>query len=325
MRFSLARPGGAPVTEIIQITGCSMSEADSTQGTLPLAEPGQRPRMAKLAAMVEGRRFQIFITVAILINAVTMGLETWDQAVQAFGGALHIADRALLTLFVAELSLRIFVHGWRFFRGGWNVFDFLIIGISVLPMTGNLSILRALRILRVLRLLSVVPQLRRVVEALLSSLPGMGAIVGVLMLVFYTGAVLATKLFGQNPAFAQWFGSIGASMYTLFQIMTLESWSMGIVRPVMEQYPYAWAFFVPFIFLTSFMVLNLFIAIIVNSMTMLHEKETAEIEGEIRQSSDLGHTERDVLLAELRALRAEVSELRGEVRTGEGSDQENRN
>ncbi|MFP3944729.1 MAG: ion transporter [Alphaproteobacteria bacterium] len=289
-----------------------MSEAKSSRGLL-----GEE-RTAKLATLVEGRRFQTFITAAILLNAVTLGLDTWDAARQAFGGALHVIDRALLSLFVAELGLRIYVHGLRFFRGGWNLFDFIIIGISVMPVTGNLSILRSLRILRVLRLLSVVPQLRRVVEALLGALPGMGAIIGVLALVFYTGAVLATKLFGQDPDFTRWFGSVGESMYTLFQIMTLESWSMGIVRPVMEKYPYAWAFFVPFIFLTSFMVLNLFIAIIVNSMTTLHERETREIEEDIRESSDLGRTEREVLLTELRALRTEVAELKGEVRNGRG-------
>jgi len=273
-----------------------------------------RPWVARLAEIVEGTRFQTFITCAILLNALTLGLETWSAARDVFGGSLHVIDRILLSLFCAELAVRIFVHGPRFFRGGWNVFDFVIVGISVLPITGNLSILRSLRILRVLRLLSVVPQLRRVVEALLGALPGMGAIVGVLLLVFYTGAVLATKLFGENPAFESFFGSIGHSMYTLFQIMTLESWSMSIVRPVMQEYPWAWMFFVPFIFLTSFMVLNLFIAIIVNSMTTLHEKETRELEEDIRESSDVGHTEREALLHELRSLRAEVTQLRGEIK-----------
>lgn len=290
-----------------------MNKAESSQRLRVWEEGRRRAWVARLAEIVEGTRFQAFITAAILINAVTLGLETWSAAVAAFGGALHVIDRACLILFCAELALRIFVHGPRFFRGGWNVFDFIIIGISVMPMTGNLSILRSLRILRVLRLLSVVPQLRRVVEALLGALPGMGAIISVLALVFYTGAVLSTKLFGQDPDFTAFFGSIGKSMYTLFQIMTLESWSMSVVRPVMDKYPYAWAFFVPFIFLTSFMVLNLFIAIIVNSMTMLHERETREIEEDIRESSDLGHTERETLLSELRALRAEVADLKGEV------------
>ena len=172
-----------------------------------------------------------------------------------------------------------------------------------LPATNGLSILRALRILRVLRLLSVVPQMRKVVGALFSALPGMGAVVAVLMLVFYVAAVMATKLYG--AAFPQWFGSIGESMYTLFQIMTLESWSMGIVRPVMEEHPLSWLFFVPFVVITSFAVLNLFIALIVNSMQTLHEQDRQEAV----QAELVAHDEREELLEEIRSLRREVHAL----------------
>ncbi len=115
--------------------------------------------------------------------------------------------------------------------------------------------LRALRILRVLRAISIVPSLRRVVEGLINALPGMGSVFALMSLIFYIAAVMATKLFG--AAFDEWFGTIGRSAYSLFQIMTLESWSMGIVRPVMEVYPWAWAFFVPFILVTTFAVVNL--------------------------------------------------------------------
>jgi len=274
----------------------------------PSGGDGESNPTRRVIALIEGKRFQLFITILILINAVTLGLETWDWAMANFGTVLVTIDHAILGVFCFEIAIKLIAYRHRFFYGGWNVFDFVIVGISLIPATGNLSVLRALRILRVLRLLSVMPQLRKVVEALLSALPGMGAIVGVLFLVFYTGAVLSTKLFGD--AFPDWFGTIGASMYTLFQIMTLESWSMGIVRPVMDRFPLAWIFFVPFIFLTSFMVLNLFIAIIVNSLNTLHQEEMDEM----RHAEAVGHTERETLLTEIRAMRKEIEALRQDRR-----------
>jgi voltage-gated sodium channel len=171
--------------------------------------------------------------------------------------------------------------------------------------------LRALRIIRVLRLVSVVPQMRAVVGALLKALPGMASILAVLMLVFYIGAVMATKLYG--AAFPDWFGTVGASMYSLFQVMTLESWSMGIVRPVMEVHPGAWLFFVPFIVVTSFTVLNLFIALIVNSMQSLQ----AETNQALRAEAVVAHDEREALLDRIEVLTGEIRKLRESVRRDE--------
>jgi voltage-gated sodium channel len=181
----------------------------------------------------------------------------------------------ILLIFTIELVLKLIVYRAQFFKSGWNWFDFIIVAISWAPTSGALSVLRAFRILRVLRLFSVVPQMRRVIGALGHSLPGMASVIGVLGIIFYVSAVLATKLFGQHPDanMQEWFGSIGASAYTLFQIMTLESWSMGIVRPTMELFPQSWLFFVPFIIITSFAVLNLFIGIIVDAMQVMHEEE----------------------------------------------------
>ncbi len=195
-----------------------------------------------------------------------------------------------------------------FFRNGWNVFDFIIVAVALIPASGPLAVLRALRILRVLRLISVVPQLRRVVGALLTAIPGMLSVGAIIALVFYVGAVLSTKLFGQT--FPDWFGTIGASMYTLFQVMTLESWSMGIVRPVMDAYPYAWLFFVPFIVATSFAILNLFIGIIVDSMQIAHQREREAAGGgtDGRRENDDSDNE-DVVLEEVRALRARPESL----------------
>ena len=230
----------------------------------------------RLQSLIETRWFSQSIIVLILINAVTLGLETtaWGQANIS---ALHLLDRVILCAFTLELLTKLLVYGRQFFRGGWNWFDLIIVSLSWLPASGPFAVLRAFRILRVMRLFSVVPQMRRVIGALGHSLPGMGSVVGVLGIIFYVSAVLVTKLFGHHPDanMQEWFGSIGASAYTLFQVMTLESWSMGIVRPTMELFPWSWLFFVPFIIITSFAVLNLFIGIIVDAMQIMHDEEQA--------------------------------------------------
>ena len=229
----------------------------------------------KLLNLIESNLFTFGITALILVNAITLGLET-DQSITArYGGLLHWIDRIILVLFSIELLLKFYVYRFRFFRSGWNLFDLAIVAIAWAPTSGALTVLRALRILRVLRLISVVPQLRRVVSAIGHSIPGMVSVVGVLGLIFYVASVLATKLFGTypDPNMQEWFGSIGASAYTLFQIMTLESWSMGVVRPTMELFPWAWSFFIPFIIITSFAVLNFFIGIIVDSMQIVQRQE----------------------------------------------------
>jgi len=259
---------------------------------------------ARLRALVESERFRHSVLVLIGINAVTLGLETSPGTMAAAGGFLMMLDKAILAVFVAELALRIYAHGWRFFRDPWGVFDFGIVGIALVPASEAFSALRALRVLRALRLVSGVPRLRRVVEALLGAVPGIGAVGGLLMLIFYVFAVIATNLFGGT--FPAWFGSIGESMYSLFQIMTLESWSMGIVRPVMEVFPYAWAFFVPFIIVSSFTVLNLFIAIIVDSMQTLHRAEAEETRETVAR---VVHAEAGEMESEIAALRREIRSL----------------
>jgi voltage-gated sodium channel len=238
-------------------------------------EPGARMfSRPSVAAFLDRPVVTRLIITLILINAVTLGLETFPEVMARAGTLILAIDRLCLTVFVIELTLRLYAQGLRFFRSGWNIFDFLIIGISLLPATGNFSVLRALRILRVLRVVSAVPSLRRVVDGLGRALPGMGSVFLLIMIIYYIAAVMATKLFGAS--FPDWFGSLGASAYSLFQVMTLESWSMGIVRPVMEVYPYAWAFFVPFILMTTFAVMNLIVGLIVNSMQEAASEDVAE-------------------------------------------------
>ncbi len=195
------------------------------------------------------------------------------------------------------------------------MFDFAIVGIALVPASEAFSVLRALRILRVLRLISAVPRMRQVVQGLLGAIPGIGAIMALLLLVFYVCAVIATKLFA--TAFPEWFGHIGASMFSLFQIMTLESWSMGIVRPVMGQFPLAWLFFVPFILVATFTILNLFIAVVVGAMQAEHDAEIKadqdETRAAMRAAEEIAHAEREAMRNEVNTLRGEIAALRQDL------------
>ncbi len=267
----------------------------------------------RLNGLVCSPKTERLVTALIVVNAVTLGLETSATINEALSPWLGWLDKAIVAVFVIEIAARLVAEGPSFFKRGWNLFDFAVISITLIPATGNLSVLRALRILRVLRLVSVVPQMRKVVEALLHAIPGLGSISSLLLLVFYVGAVMATRMFGE--AFPEWFGSVGASMYSLFQIMTLESWSMGIVRPVMETFDWAWAFFVPFILLTSFAVLNLFIAVIVDAMQTLHTADREETTAALRQVTE---AEASFLATELEGLRSEIRALKEEIGRGSG-------
>ena len=228
----------------------------------------------RMKSVLDSDVFGRFITAVILVNAVTLGMETSDAVMARIGELVLLIDKLCLVIFILEIGAKLIVWRLRFFRNGWNVFDFLIVGIALAPAAQGFSVLRALRILRVLRVISVAPRLRRVVEGFITALPGMGSVFLLMAIIFYIGSVMATKLFGSS--FPEWFGTLGLSAYSLFQIMTLESWSMGIVRPVMELYSYAWAFFVPFIMVTTFAVVNLLVGLIVNSMQDAHSADEIE-------------------------------------------------
>jgi len=263
----------------------------------------------RIIRLVEDGRTTALITGLILINAVTLGLETDAEVMASYGSVLLLVDRSILLVFTLEILLKLYAYRWSFFRSGWNLFDFVIVGIAWVPASGNLSVLRALRVLRILRLISVVPQLRRVISAIGYSIPGMISVVGVLGLIFYVSAVLATKLFGTHPDpnMQEWFGSISASAYTLFQVMTLESWSMGIVRPTMALFPQSWLFFLPFIIITSFAVLNFFIGIIVDSMQMAQKLEAEELGRQ--PEGPATHADVQLLLTKIEQLQADLDAL----------------
>lgn len=256
--------------------------------------------IARLTAFIESGLFRNFILGLIVLNALTMGLETFPFEAAWFIAILPIVDDVVVTVFVVELTLKLIAYRHRFFASGWNWFDLVVIGVSVLPDAGGFSVLRSLRILRAFRLFSVMPEMRRVVEALLKAIPGMGAIMTVLGLIFYVFAVMAVKLFGDtNPDI---FGTLGESAITLFQVMTLEGWATEVQNPVREFHDWAWAFFLLFIILTSFAVLNLFIAIIVDSLQS--NKDEAELGSEDRADAD-----RAELQVSVEQLRTEIAAL----------------
>lgn len=251
----------------------------------------------RIGVWIETPRVQLSLIILILINAVILGLETNSSLMADWGTWLLATDRAILAVFVVEIGLRLAVHRLAFFRDAWSVFDFVVVSIALIPASGPLAVLRALRVLRVLRLITLVPSIGRVVGGLLSALPGLGSVSAIIGIIFYVSAVIATKLFGSE--FPQWFGTLGESAFTLFQVMTLESWAMGIVRPVMEVFPLAWMFFMLFILASTFTLLNLFIAVIVNAIQQEYagEAEAPPADGEIAR------------------LRREIAALRSDLQT----------
>lgn len=253
---------------------------------------------ARIGTWIESARAQRLIIAVIIANAITLGLETSPTIMDSAGGLLHALDRAFLTVFVVEIALKLYARGGRFFTDPWNVFDFVIVGIALIPGSGALAVLRSLRVLRVLRLVSALPRLRFIIEALLSAIPGIGAIAALLSLIFYVFAVMATTLFSET--FPEWFGSLWRSLLSLFQVMTLDSWLSGLVRPVLEVHPWAWVFFVAFVLLSTFTMVNLFVAVIVDTMQAMHVREVT--------TSDAPPTDAEILV-ELRRTRERLDDL----------------
>ncbi|MEN4052369.1 MULTISPECIES: ion transporter [Sulfurimonas] len=230
----------------------------------------------KVYNLVESPKFKNFILLVILLNGITMGIETYPSIHEHIKDELYLFDTVVITIFIIEIGLRIYAHRVSFFKDGWSLFDLSIVLVSMFPANSVFEIFRILRIFRLLRVITIVPQMRKIVMALASVIPGMASIAGLMSILFYIAAVMSTQLFGDR--FPDWFGSLGSSLYTLFQIMTLESWSMGIARPIMEIYPHAWLFFVPFIFIVTFIMINLIVAVVVDAMNHLSENQEAQVE-----------------------------------------------
>jgi len=256
----------------------------------------------KLKEIVLSQTFQYFITALIIINGILLGLATSKSIMSSYGTFIDVLDKIIIAIFTVEILMRIAVHKLNFFKDPWSLFDFFVVAISLVPASDNLSILRVLRVLRLFRLLTIVPQMKTIIAALLGVIPGIFSVSLVLMLFFYVFAIMATGMFGET--FPQWFGTLGESTYTLFQIMTLESWSMGIARPVMEIHPHAWVFFVIYILIVTFVMVNLFIGLIVDAIFTIKEEEKEKHEEETPKVDNLQ------LHKEIVSLKDEISELK---------------
>ena len=261
----------------------------------------------KVTALVEHTRFGQLIMLLIMVNGITMGIQTIPTLSSGERSLLDLFDQVVIAIFTAEIVLRIYAHRLAFFKNGWSIFDFVIVAISLVPASAGFEVLRILRVFRLFRLITVVPQMRKIVAALLGTIPGIASIALLMTLIFYVFAIMATNLYGET--FPQWFGTLGTSFYTLFQVMTLESWSMGIVRPIMEVHPHAWVFFVPFIFLVSFIMVNLVVAIVVDAMSTLKD-DTEEV-----IIDEMHHTQNDTAV-QLQALHDEIKELKTLIKNG---------
>ena len=284
--------------------------------------------MEKVKKFVEGNLFQNFILVIIVLNAAIMGILTVQSLPPVLQQILTILDTACLCIFIVELLLKIAVYRFHFFRSGWNLFDLVIVLLSLFSEFSFFSVFRIFRIFRVLRslkalksfrafrLVSDLRNLRIIVEAVGRSIPGIFWSGMLLLLVYYIFAIMGTTLFGAQ--FPAWFGSIGKSFYTLFQVMTLESWSMGISRPVMEVFSWAWLYFVPFVLCTSFLIMNVVVGIVVNAISEVSETsadEEKDIQEDVkgdRQEDIQGNVKGDVqtqLRRELEALRRQLTHV----------------
>ncbi|MBC8237072.1 MAG: ion transporter [Helicobacteraceae bacterium] len=256
----------------------------------------------KIQSIVEAKWFQNFIVILIVLSGVTMGMATSkDIMASPFGVFIHWFDIFVISVFTIEITLRIYVYKKEFFKDPWSLFDFSIVAISLIPASAGFEILRILRVLRLFRLITVVPSMRKIVTALLGVIPSMLSISALMALVFYVFAIMATQLYSET--FPQWFGTLGDSFYTLFQVMTLESWSMGIVRPIMEQHPYAWMFFIPFIFIATFVMINLIIAVVVDAMGAIQDDGNTVLQQDIEVS-------KKCTIEEVQKIRDDISELK---------------
>lgn len=215
--------------------------------------------------------FKNTIVLIILINSIVLGLITSDAIYAKFGKILEFILSTCVAIFTVEILLRIIAKGWRFFLNGWNIFDFVLVSIALMPETGAAITFRVFRVMRALRMVSSFKKLRHIVSAILVSAPHVFWAAVLLMIIFYIFGIMGQNLFHEE--FPQWFGTLGETVYTLFQVTTLESWSMGIARPVMKVFPWAWCYFVPFVMISSYIVLNVVVGVVVNATSDLSDDD----------------------------------------------------
>ncbi len=224
-----------------------------------------------LRKIISGKVWGNCIAILIIVNTIVLGMETYLVIMNAYGDLLTSIDQTILYVFILELVFRFIAYRLDFLKDPWSIFDLCVVGIALIPAQDAFSALRAARALRALRLISVFPKLRKVIEGLVMAIPGICAIAGVMAIIICVFGLIASKLYGVS--YPQWFGNLHLSVFSLFQIMTLEGWP-DIVRTVMQEKPLAWIFFVTYILIATFSVLNLFIAVVVDAMQRNHAEDT---------------------------------------------------
>ena len=261
--------------------------------------------MDRLRCFIDSRWFQFGILAVICVNAAVLGLQTSPAIDNACDGWLERIDMWCIVVFTVEIALKLAAYRWRFWCNAWNLFDFFVVAVSLVPDMGIFSLLRLFRVLRVFRLVSGVRHMRIILSAILKSIPGVSWAGLLLLLVYYVYGIIGTNLFG--VAFPDWFGTLGKSVYSLFQVMTLESWSMGIARPVIAVFPHAWIYFVSYILITSFVVMNIVVGIVLNSIN--------ESSDEDREAAD---DDAASLEAEFEKLKQQLNAVERLMKNGKG-------
>jgi voltage-gated sodium channel len=243
--------------------------------------------------IVDAMWFEPFMIGLIVFNAILIGLETSHAVMADYSTWLHLGNDLVLAAFIVEAALKIIAVAPRFrlyFANGWNAFDFSIIVLSLIPATGEFALVaRLIRILRVLRLVSAVPQLRLIVATLVRSIPSMGHVIMLMGVVFYIYAITGFHLFERVDP--EHWGTLGASLLTLFQLVTLEGW-VDVMDTAMETYRWAWIYFVSFVLLGTFVVLNLFIAVVINNLEASKVEQLEELEKPTTHADVLRELER---------------------------------
>jgi voltage-gated sodium channel len=256
-------------------------------------EDSAHPVKAFARRIIEARAFEPFMIGLILFNALLIGLETSPAMIESYGHWLHLGNDIILAVFIAEAVLKMTAVAPRFglyFGNGWNLFDFSIVVLSLIPATGEFALVaRLVRILRVLRLISAVPQLRLIVATLVRSIPSMGHVIMLMSVMFYIYAVTGVHFFSVDDP--EHWGTLGSALLTLFQLVTLEGW-VEVMDTAMENHPWAWLYFVSFVLLGTFVILNLFIAVVINNLETSKLEQLEELEKPVTHDDVLKELER---------------------------------
>ena len=268
----------------------------------------------KLKQFIEHDYTNNFILAVIIYNAIVLGLMTYPSICNYIGSFLQVSCFICVIIFTIEMFIKLYVYGIKFFKDGWNNFDFILVAISWIPTGGVFSSFRAFRVLRALRALRLVTRLQKlrlIVQAIIDAIPNVFWACLLLMLIFYIFAIMGTTLYAEN--YPQYFGTIGKTMATLFQMVTLDDWAAGIARPITADNPFGWIYFITFILISSFIVMNVIVGVIVNAIGEISEKSKLMKERKnIKSKSDLER--------ELNKLRRQIAKVELLIQASKSDD-----